>query len=41
MAAFRKLLIEKLNTVRGVRQTRTLIVLATAKEQLRIKIDSE
>ena len=39
MAAFRKLLIEKLNTVRGVRQTRTLIVLATAKEQLRIKID--
>ena len=41
MAAFRKLLIEKLNTVRGVRQTRTLIVLATAKEQRRIKIDSE
>ncbi len=40
MAAFRKLLIEKLNTVRGVRQTRTLIVLATAKEQHRIKIDS-
>src|SRR5882672_5363975 len=31
MAAFRKLLIEKLNTVRGVRQTRTLIVLATAR----------
>src|SRR5467141_4352445 len=28
MAAFRRLLIEKLNTVRGVRQTRTLIVLA-------------
>ncbi len=41
MAAFRKLLIEKLNTARGVRQTRTLIVLATAKEQRRIKIDSE
>src|SRR5215471_4853122 len=38
MAAFRKLLIEKLNTVRGVRQTRTLIVLATAKEQHRIAI---
>lgn len=41
MQAFRKLLIEKLNTVRGVRQTRTLIVLATSKEQRRIKIDSE
>ncbi len=40
MVAFRKLLIEKLNTVRGVRQTRTLIVLATAKEQHRIKIES-
>ena len=39
MAAFRKLLIEKLNTVRGVRQTRTLIVLASAKEQHRIKVD--
>ena len=39
MAAFRKLLIEKLNTVRGVRQTRTLVVLATAKEQHRIKIE--
>ena len=38
MAAFRKLLIEKLNTVRGVRQTRTLIVLATSKEQHRIAI---
>lgn len=38
MAAFRKLLIEKLNTVRGVRQTRTLIVLATAKEQHRIAV---
>ena len=37
MEAFRRLLIEKLNTVRGVRQTRTLIVLATAKEQHRIK----
>jgi Lrp/AsnC family leucine-responsive transcriptional regulator len=41
MAAFRRLLIEKLNTVRGVRQTRTLIVLATSKEQRRIKIDSQ
>ena len=41
MQAFRRLLIEKLNTVRGVRQTRTLIVLATAKEQRRIKIDTE
>jgi len=38
MAAFRRLLIEKLNTVRGVRQTRTLVVLATAKEQHRIKV---
>jgi len=38
MAAFRRLLIEKLNTVRGVRQTRTLIVLATSKEQHRIAI---
>jgi len=38
MGAFRRLLIEKLNSVRGVRQTRTLIVLATAKEQHRIKI---
>jgi len=41
MGAFRRLLIEKLNTVRGVRQTRTLIVLATSKEQRRIKIESE
>ncbi len=40
MAAFRRLLIEKLNTVRGVRQTRTLIVLATAKEQHRIQLDA-
>lgn len=40
MAAFRRLLIEKLNTVRGVRQTRTLMVLATAKEQRRIKVES-
>ena len=38
MVAFRKLLIEKLNAVRGVRQTRTLVVLATAKEQHRIKV---
>jgi len=41
MAAFRRLLIEQLNTVRGVRQTRTLVVLATAKEQHKIKIDTE
>jgi Lrp/AsnC family transcriptional regulator, leucine-responsive regulatory protein len=41
MQAFRRLLIEKLNTVRGVRQTRTLIVLATSKEQHRIKIDTQ
>ncbi|MBI4364643.1 MAG: Lrp/AsnC family transcriptional regulator [Candidatus Latescibacteria bacterium] len=40
MPAFRRLLIEKLNTVRGVRQTRTLMVLATAKERLRIKIET-
>lgn len=39
MAAFRRLLIEKLNSVRGVRQTRTLMVLATAKEAHRIKVD--
>ena len=39
MVEFRRLLIEKLNTVRGVRQTRTLIVLSTAKEQHRIKLD--
>ena len=39
MQAFRRLLIEKLNTVRGVRQTRTLIVLATSKEQHRIKLN--
>lgn len=39
MAAFRRLLIEKLNTIKGVRQTRTLIVLSTAKEQHRIKVD--
>ena len=39
MAAFRRLLIEKLNTVRGVRQTRTLMVLATSKEAHRIKVD--
>jgi Lrp/AsnC family leucine-responsive transcriptional regulator len=41
MQAFRKLLIEKLNTVRGVRHTRTLIVLATSKEQRRIKIECD
>ncbi len=39
MNAFRRLLIEKLNTVQGVRQTRTLMVLATAKESHRIKVD--
>jgi Lrp/AsnC family leucine-responsive transcriptional regulator len=39
MAAFRRLLIEKLNSIRGVRQTRTVMVLATAKEQHRIKVD--
>ena len=39
MAAFRRLLIEELNTIRGVRQTRTVMVLATAKEQHRIKVD--
>jgi Lrp/AsnC family leucine-responsive transcriptional regulator len=39
MAAFRRLLIEKLNTLRGVRQTRTVMVLSTSKEQHRIKVD--
>lgn len=39
MAAFRRLLIEKLNSIRGVRQTRTVMVLATAKEQHRIKVN--
>jgi len=39
MAAFRRLLIESLNTIRGVRQTRTVMVLATSKEQHRIKVD--
>lgn len=39
MAAFRRLLIEKLNTIRGVRQTRTVMVLDTWKEQHRIKVD--
>jgi len=39
MAAFRRLLIEKLNTIRGVRQTRTVMVLSTWKEQHRIKVD--
>ncbi len=38
MAAFRRLLIESLNTIRGVRQTRTVMVLATSKEQHRIKV---
>jgi Lrp/AsnC family transcriptional regulator, leucine-responsive regulatory protein len=39
MTAFRRLLIEKLNTLRGVRQTRTVMVLATAKEQRRLKLE--
>ena len=39
MAAFRRLLIEKLNAIRGVRQTRTVMVLSTSKEQHRIKVD--
>jgi Lrp/AsnC family leucine-responsive transcriptional regulator len=39
MTAFRRLLIEQLNSVRGVRQTRTLMVLATAKEAHRIRVD--
>src|SRR5882762_1040582 len=40
MGAFRRLLIEKLNTVRGVRQTRTLIVLATSKERAWCKTEA-
>jgi Lrp/AsnC family leucine-responsive transcriptional regulator len=40
MAAFRRLLIEHLNTLRGVRQTRTVMVLATAKEQRRLRVDA-
>lgn len=39
MTAFRRLLIEKLNAIRGVRQTRTVMVLSTSKEQHRIKVD--
>ena len=39
MTAFRRLLIEKLNSLQGVRQTRTVMVLATAKEQRRLKLD--
>jgi hypothetical protein len=39
MAAFRRILIEELNSIRGVRQTRTVMVLATAKEQHKIKVD--
>ncbi len=38
MTAFRRLLIESLNSIRGVRQTRTVMVLATSKEQHRIKV---
>jgi Lrp/AsnC family leucine-responsive transcriptional regulator len=40
MAGFRRLLIEHLNTLRGVRQTRTVMVLATAKEQRRLRVDA-
>ncbi|MGE5176092.1 MAG: Lrp/AsnC family transcriptional regulator [Hyphomicrobiales bacterium] len=39
MTEFRRLLIEKLNTLRGVRQTRTVMVLATAKEEHKIRVD--
>lgn len=39
MVAFRRLLIEKLNSLRGVRQTRTVMVLGTAKEQRRLNLD--
>src|SRR5262245_23963876 len=39
MVAFRRLLIEKLNSLRGVRQTRTVMVLGTAKEQRRLRLD--
>ncbi len=39
MTAFRRLLIEKINTLRGVRQTRTVMVLATAKEQRRLRLE--
>ena len=41
MTAFRRLLIEKLNSVRGVRQTRTLMVLATSKEAHRIRVEHQ
>jgi Lrp/AsnC family leucine-responsive transcriptional regulator len=40
MTAFRKLLIEHINTLRGVRQTRTVMVLATAKEQRRLRVEA-
>lgn len=40
MAAFRRLLIEHINTLRGVRQTRTVMVLATAKEQRRLRVEA-
>jgi Lrp/AsnC family leucine-responsive transcriptional regulator len=40
MTAFRRLLIEHLNTLRGVRQTRTVMVLATAKEQRRLRVEA-
>ncbi|HSQ61269.1 MAG TPA: Lrp/AsnC family transcriptional regulator [Acidobacteriota bacterium] len=39
MTAFRRLLIEKINLLQGVRQTRTVMVLATAKEQWRIPLE--
>lgn len=38
MTDFRRLLIEHLNSLRGVRQTRTVMVLATAKEQHKIRV---
>lgn len=39
MNDFRRLLIEHLNSLRGVRQTRTVMVLATSKEQHKIRVD--
>ena len=39
ITSLRRLLIDTINTIRGVRQTRTVIVLATAKEDTRVAID--
>jgi Lrp/AsnC family leucine-responsive transcriptional regulator len=39
MTDFRRLLIERLNALRGVRQTRTVMVLATSKEQHKIRVE--